>query len=79
MGEIRRKMDKENLEFHIELYCIIQQYSICGKNVKFEHVVKVLVSDVNFIRSHRQFQSFMLEIETEHKNVLYYTEVVGQR
>jgi hypothetical protein len=59
----------------MELLCIIHQCSVCGKNFKFEHVTKIVVSDVNFMRSHRQFQPFVLEIKTERENVLYHTEV----
>lgn len=39
----------------------------------------IVVSAVNYIRrnglAHRQFQQFLLEIEAEYGDVLYYTEV----
>jgi len=45
-------MAKQDPEFCMKLYCIIHQQSLCGKTLKFEHVMKVMVSVVNFIRSH---------------------------
>jgi len=53
MGRIMPYMDKQSHEFYIELPCIIDQKPLCGKNVKSEHVLQVVVSVVNFIR---QFQ-----------------------
>jgi hypothetical protein len=46
MGRIRREMDKQNPEFDMELHCIIHQESLCGKTLKSEHVMKVVVSDL---------------------------------
>jgi hypothetical protein len=48
MGRIRQEMDKQNPEFYIEFHCVIHQQSLCGKTLKFEHVMKVMVSAVNF-------------------------------
>jgi hypothetical protein len=59
-------MDEQNPEFYMELYCIIHQQSLCGKTLKFEHVMKVVVSVLNFIRSHGlihcQFKFFCLKL-----------------
>jgi hypothetical protein len=48
--------------------------SHCGKILKFEHVLNVRLSVVNFFRSrgisHRQFQLFFL-IDTEYGDVSY--------
>jgi hypothetical protein len=46
MGRIRQEVDKYNPEFYMELLCIIDQQLLC---VKFEYVMKVMVSVVNFI------------------------------
>jgi hypothetical protein len=47
--------------------------------VKFEHVMKVVLSVVNVIRFHglnyRHLQTFMSEIDDDCGNVLYLTEV----
>jgi hypothetical protein len=49
MRRIRRAMDEQNPELHMEQQCIIHQQSLCGKTNKSEHVMKVVVSVVNFI------------------------------
>jgi hypothetical protein len=63
-GRIRWKMDKQNPKFYMELLCIIHQQSLCGKTLKSEHVMKVVVSIMKLIWSHglyrRQFQSFFV-------------------
>jgi hypothetical protein len=51
MGKIRREMDKQNPKFYIKIHCIIHQQSLCGKTLMFEHIIKVVVSVVNIIRS----------------------------
>jgi hypothetical protein len=40
MNSIRRKKDKQNLKFYVELHCIIHQQLLCGKSLKFEHVMQ---------------------------------------
>jgi hypothetical protein len=52
MSRIRQEVDKQNPEFYMELQCIIHQQSFCGKTLKSKHVMKVVVSVVNFIPSH---------------------------
>jgi hypothetical protein len=53
LGRIRREMDKQNTEFYMELHCIIHQQSLGGKTLKSEHIMNVVVSDVNFIQFRR--------------------------
>jgi hypothetical protein len=48
MGRIRREKDKHNTGFYVEIHC---SYFV-EKHFKFEHVMKVVVSVVNFIQSH---------------------------
>jgi hypothetical protein len=61
MGRIRREMYKQNPRFHMYLITSSTN-SLCSKSLKFMHVMKVVVSAVNCIRSHglnhRQFQYF---------------------
>jgi hypothetical protein len=56
--------------------------SLCGETLKFEYVMKVVVLVVNFIQSHglnhRQFQSFLSEIDAENGDNLYHTDVRWQ-
>jgi hypothetical protein len=63
----------------IQYHCIIHQQNLCGKDLGFENVMSVVVKTVNFIRSrglnHRQFKTFLEEIEAEYGDLLYYCEV----
>jgi hypothetical protein len=47
--------------------------------MSYKDVMREIVSIVNFVRSHglnhREFQKFLSEMEVEHGDVLYYTEV----
>jgi hypothetical protein len=54
----------------MERHYTIHQQSLCGKPLKSEDVMTVVVSVVNFIRSHglnrRQFQSVLSELDAEY-------------
>jgi hypothetical protein len=70
---IRREMGKRNPECYMEIQCIFHQESLGGKTVKSEHIMKVVISVPNFVRSHvinhRQFQSLSSETTTEYGDV----------
>uniref|UniRef100_A0A8D8SJW9 General transcription factor II-I repeat domain-containing protein 2B n=4 Tax=Cacopsylla melanoneura TaxID=428564 RepID=A0A8D8SJW9_9HEMI len=63
----------------MQYHCIIHQVHLCAKKVNFEGVMKVVVKTVNFIKSkglnHRDFQTFLEQMESEYGDVLYYSEV----
>ena len=56
---------------------IIHQPSFCGKILKFDHIMWVVVSVVNYLHTlkHRTFRAFLEEVDTEYKYLLYHTEV----
>ena len=47
--------------------------------MKFEHVISPVIKAVNFIRAqglnHRQFQNFLDDLDTEHQDLAYFSEV----
>ena len=60
-------------------HCIIHQQALCGKVLKFDHVMSVVVSVVNYLRAralkHRTFRAFLEEVDAEYKDLVYHTEV----
>ena len=60
-------------------HCILHQQNLCAKSLKFEHVMKKVVTCVNFIKSralnHRQFQEFLEDVQAEHGDLMFYCEV----
>ncbi|KAL3853930.1 hypothetical protein ACJMK2_013225 [Sinanodonta woodiana] len=58
---------------------LIHQHNLCGKQLNLEHVMKIVVKFVNFIRSpalnHRSFKEFLNEIESEHNDLVYHNKV----
>ncbi|XP_066901420.1 general transcription factor II-I repeat domain-containing protein 2B-like [Halyomorpha halys] len=62
----------------IVIYCIIHQYNLCGKSIRLQNVINVVVKTINFIRSrglnHGQFKAFLDEISTKYDDVTYYCE-----
>jgi len=75
INEMKLKELSPPLFFH----CIIHQQALCAKIMSWDSIMKEVVSIINFIRSnglnHRQFQSFLIEINAEYGDVLYYTAV----
>lgn len=63
-------MDQLNAELYVELHCIIHQQLLCGKYLKFEQVMKVVLSAVKLIRSldHRQFQFLLSKTDSERED-----------
>jgi len=79
VGRVNKLLKLKNIEPPINIHCIIHQQALCGKVIGLEHVMSVVTKAVNFIRSHglthRQFQSFLLEIEAEYNDVVYHNHV----
>lgn len=61
------------------VHCIIHQENLSAKVIEMEHVTSVVVKTVNYIRSrglnHREFQEFLGHLESQHGDVVYFTEV----
>ncbi|XP_065444398.1 general transcription factor II-I repeat domain-containing protein 2A-like [Chrysemys picta bellii] len=80
VGRMRSKMREENCAGELTVYhCIIHQESLSAKVLKMDHVMNTVTQTVNFIRAHglnhRQFQSFLREIDSEFGDMPYHTEV----
>ena len=60
----------------IPLHCIIHQESLCKSGLHEKHIVHPVVKAVNYIRSkglnHRQFFSFLADMESEHTHIIFY-------
>uniref|UniRef100_A0A8C4X772 SPIN-DOC-like zinc-finger domain-containing protein n=1 Tax=Erpetoichthys calabaricus TaxID=27687 RepID=A0A8C4X772_ERPCA len=67
--------DSDILSFH----CILHQESLCKAALDLKHVVDPIVSVVNTIRvrtiHHRQFKSFVEDVEAEYEDVIYHNSV----
>ena len=63
----------------MKYHCIIHQEVLCSKTIGFNDVMKSVVSDVNFIRAralnHRQFKTFLEEVDAAYGDICFYTEV----
>ena len=72
---------KEHFPLHnaLSFHCIIHPESLCKSSLKLKHVLDPVVHAVNSIRAcglkHRQFRSFLEDIEAEFTDVLYHTNV----
>ncbi|CAI9723916.1 transcription factor II-I repeat domain-containing 2-like [Octopus vulgaris] len=72
---------KEDFPLHsvLSFHCIIHQESLCKSSLKLKDVIEPMVRAVNLIRSrglkHRQFRSFLEDVEADFTDVLYYTNV----
>ena len=60
-------------------HCIIHQEALCAKVLKFDHVMKVVTSVVNYIRSsstrHRLFKILLSEVDAEQRDVILHADV----
>lgn len=81
IGIFKKKMS----ELHIDtsdmyiFHCLIHQENLCSQSLQMNHVMDVVVKIVNFIRSratnHRKFQQYLIELESEYGDVIYFSKV----
>ena len=66
----------------IRNHCVIHQQALCGKILKFDHVMSVVVTVVNHLCAralkHRTSGAFLKEMNAEYKDLVYHTEEVLQ-
>ena len=82
-GLVRLLNDKIKQDFPLHsalsFHCIIHQESLCKSSLKLKHVFEPVVSAVNLIRGrglrHRQFRSFLKDMEADFTDVLYHSNV----
>ena len=79
VGLLRKKLDKDFGVSMSAIHCVIHQEALCGKHLKIQDVMNVVVKTINFIRSrglnHRQFTSFLASMDSDYGELLYHTEV----
>lgn len=79
IGCMNRKMEERGLTAPLQVHCLIHQQALCCKVLKWDSVMKVVVSCINVIKAnglkHRQFGQFLSEVESAYGDELYYTEV----
>lgn len=63
----------------VTIHCILHQENLCAKSISMEHVMKVVIKVVNFLRAgalnHRQFREFLSDMESQYDDVIYFTQV----
>ncbi|GFT91697.1 general transcription factor II-I repeat domain-containing protein 2A [Nephila pilipes] len=61
------------------LHCIIYQDVHCKAAIDITHVLNMVLKLINTIRSrglvHRQFPEFLIEVDADYSDLLYYTKV----
>ena len=62
----------------IFVHCIVHREALCAKILTFPDVMSKVVKNVNLIRSrglnHREFQSFLADLEADYPDVIYFAE-----
>ena len=60
-------------------HCFLHLENLCAQVLDMSHVMKVVVTAVNMIKhnalKHRQFQQYLIELESEYGDLLYYAKV----
>ncbi|CAM5076918.1 unnamed protein product [Eretmochelys imbricata] len=79
VGEIYKASESVGCPKPMILHFILHQQALCGKYLDLSCVMEPIVSAMNLIRSHglnhRQFQAFLVEIESEYYDLPYHTSV----
>jgi hypothetical protein len=79
VGRIKTKLAEIGCDMPLFFHCIVHQEALCCKVLAWKEVMDIVISTVNYIRknglTHRQFQQFLSDMEADHRDVLYYSEV----
>ena len=80
VGLLKSALKEKNISDNITIFhCVIHQQNLCAKSLKFKHVMGPVIEAVNFIQArglnHRQFQKFLDDLDTEHQDLAYFSEV----
>ena len=80
VGLLKSALKEKTISDNIAVFhCIIHQQNLCAKSLKFKHVLSLVTKAVIFIRArglnHRQFQKFLNDLDTEHQDLTYFSEV----
>ena len=80
VGPLKSALKEKNISDDITIFhCIIRQQNLCSKSLKFKHVMSPVIKAVNFIRArglnHRLFQKFLEDLDTDHQDLAYSSEV----
>lgn len=63
----------------VKMHCIIHQEALCAKTAQLSDVMNTVVKTVNIIRVralyHREFQTFLPDVDAECGDLLYHSEV----
>ncbi len=63
----------------VKMHCIIHQEALCAKAIQMNDVMTTVVKTINLIRSralnHREFRSFLSDIDAEYGEVIYHSNV----
>jgi len=81
LGILNKKMADLNIDssnlyiFH----CLIHQENLCSKILQMDHVMDLVIKLVNLIRSHatshRKFQQYLIELDSEYGDIVYFSNV----
>jgi hypothetical protein len=79
VGRICKEVMQVGSETPIVFHCVIHQEALCCQILSLKDLVDIIISAVNYIRrnglTHRQFQNFLEETETQYGGDVYYSAV----
>ena len=77
----RKEMDARGIRHNrlVFFYCIVYQQSLCAKSVKFDHVISVVTSCINFIKKRDLnnciFKQVLKDFDADYHDLLYFVAV----
>ena len=83
---LEKEMDVRGIGHNrlVFFHCIVHQQSLCAKSVKFDHVISVVTSCINFIKkrdlNNRIFKQVLKNFDADYDDLLYFVargQVVG--
>ena len=79
VGLVKNKLNSLQTEEINFAFYFTSRDALCNKSLQMKEVMDLVVKTVNFIRSrglnHRQFKSFLVNMDSEYGELLYHTEV----
>uniref|UniRef100_A0A8D0B0Q1 SCAN box domain-containing protein n=1 Tax=Salvator merianae TaxID=96440 RepID=A0A8D0B0Q1_SALMN len=77
-GFIAQCQEDESFPKFVSYYCVIHQEALCGKVLRFKHIMDVVKKIIHSIRAvslkHRLYKALLEDVDAEHSDLILHTE-----
>lgn len=78
-SHIKTVLESHKIPDLFEVHCLLHIENLCCQSMDMSHIMTKVIQTINFVKNnalrHRQFQSFMDEINAEYKDLIFFSKI----